>query len=220
MSDDDRYDTNPLDGPAQFAEIIRKLESRIAALEGAPLVGSNLTMVDDHGDVRVRIGRMTAAGGGTGTVYGFEGVTQPGNADWPGGFPFLRVSSDGAEYPYISTAWIDPALFKSVTSGTFADVYQSFNGLIEHKYVSAYIRVATPVGTTGEIRLANVTTSTQSPAVAVPSNTNGYLLVPAWAHGSMLWTGPILFSVQARRLTGSGNVDVYQGGFGLTHLPR
>jgi hypothetical protein len=42
----DRYPVDPLNGPANMAQQLRDLERRIGALEGAPLIGSNLTTVD------------------------------------------------------------------------------------------------------------------------------------------------------------------------------
>lgn len=218
MSIDDRRNDTLVQRVKQLTQELEDLKREVRTrLPGAARDG-RIQFVDDNDDVRVRIGQLVGAGG-AGTRWGFEGVFQPGNADWPGGFPFLRVSDDGAEFPYANTAWdVETAI--SVTSGTFADIYTTAIGLIEHVDVSAYIRVLTPVGTTGEIRLANTTTGTFSPTVTVPSDTNAYLLVPAWAHGAALWTGPIAFSVQARRTTGAGNVDVYKTLYGLTYLPR
>jgi hypothetical protein len=54
----DRYDLNPLDGPAQMKEWTREIDRRISALEGAPLVGSNFTAKDLTGAVRVVAGRL------------------------------------------------------------------------------------------------------------------------------------------------------------------
>jgi len=42
----DRYEAQPGDDNAQLAERLRHMEEKIAALEGVPLVGSNLTALD------------------------------------------------------------------------------------------------------------------------------------------------------------------------------
>jgi hypothetical protein len=192
-SEVDRYPVNPLDPSARLAEKIEGLERRIRELEGQRFVGSNLIMKDTNGDVRARIGELIGAGG-AGTRWGFEGVFQPGDANWVGGYPFLRVSDDGAEFPYAINAWADATVAKSITSGSFVNSgLESSIGLVSHVCVATEIRIVTPVGTTGEIRIANASTGTFSPAVSIPSNTNAYIAIPAWHHGAQLWTGPILF---------------------------
>ena len=55
---DDRYDVNPLDGPAQFANWRRSIEGRVGALEGAPMVGVSLESKDTDGSALVVVGPL------------------------------------------------------------------------------------------------------------------------------------------------------------------
>jgi hypothetical protein len=219
----DRYPANPLDGPSGLAEKLRELERRLTELEAARPLGNTtisqgtLRVVDSNGDLRVQIGEMVGAGG-TGDVWGIEVVNQPGTADWPNGEPFFRASDDGAEFPYQSLPMVDESLVSSVTSGSFVATWTAATGILMHRYASALVWVTTPVGTTGEIRLTSG--AAESDAVTIPSNTNTYVSIPAFAHGLSIWTGPHYFDIEARRTSGAGNVDVHQPALGLVLQPR
>jgi hypothetical protein len=212
----DRYPLDPLDGPAAMKDYLNGLERRISELEGQRFVAANLVMVDENGDVRARIGKLVGRTGGD--VWGIEVVSQPGTVDWPGGLPFFRTTDDGAEFPYINVPWVVETA-TAVTSATFVDVFTAGIGIVEHLRVAAFVRVQTPAGTTGELRITNATGGTQSPALTVPSATNAYMEIPAWAHSQDLWTGPVAFALQARRTGGAGNVSVFLTKFGLTFQP-
>lgn len=181
-----------------------------------------IVIVDENGDVRVRLGRLTAAGG-SGGAWGLEIVNQPGTNDWPGGEPYFRSSDDGAEFPYQTLPAINDTEVINVTSGSFTKTWTAATGILMHKYASATTVVSTPSGTTGEIRLSiDVGGSTQvnSAAVTIPSASSGYFTVPAFAHGLDLWSGPHYFEIQARRTGGAGNVSVYQPALGVVLTPR
>lgn len=216
---------DPILGPDRdFEQNLRDIESRLRALEsGTPqqrmtLQDGLIRILDNKGRTRAQIGRLNAVAGGE--EFGIEVVSQPGDSLWTDGKPFFRATGDGAEFPYAVTAFVPADItYIPVTSSFFVDVLATATPLIEHKYVATLVPVQTDGSTTAEIRIQNRTTGISSPAVAVPVSTNAYVEVPAWAHGSQLWQGPISFSVQARVVTGA-SLSVGISKYGLRYIPR
>ena len=203
MSDTNRYPVNPLDGAAGFAEWRKDIERRLSALEGAPLVGTQMTVKDTGGNVRVLLGLLDDA-----TNYGLQVF----DAD---GVEAVNVSGSGFENPVFQVP-IRPAAYAGsgafiTTSGTFTSTTDCVLGKITHEAIRLQHPVGTDSGTTAEVRLVvfvngtiTYTSGTQSVASGT-SNTNRmeWNWAPGWPIGSY---GRYAVMVQVRRASGSGNV--------------
>jgi hypothetical protein len=199
---------------ARFADLERQVRELATASPA-----QRTEIVDDDGNVRLRQGRLTAAGG-SGEAWGLEILNQPGDSDWPGGKPFFRATEDGAEFPYVQSPMVPNTTSVSVTSGSFVTAYHSAIGQIMHRRVGCHVPVIVPAGTTGELRLSGENFVGASPAVALTDGFSGYVSVPAWAHGHTLWVGPVFFLLEVRRLTGGGTISVFEPPGGLEFRPR
>jgi hypothetical protein len=176
-------------------EALRELERRISELEGAPLVGSQMTVKDLTGTVRGRFGRLA-----DGVSYGLE--LSDGNGD-----PRFYVDETGFGLPRATYAVRDPAAVKTVTAGTFTQTWQVVMPQSIGPGIEVWIGWSTAAGTTGELRVNNNTVQTDPLALAAASSANAYV---RWLHQIPLGTGPANLVVEARRTGGAGGVNVFQ----------
>lgn len=93
---------------------------------------------------------------------------------------------------------------------TWTMAYTTFFDLAMFPGVYMEAHVLTPAGTTAELRLINwVQGGASSGIYTVPANTDWRGLF-RWLHGQPLKTGPFAPSIEARRTSGTGTVQVFQ----------
>lgn len=219
---DDRYPTDPLNGAAAFAEHIRDLERRIAELEAARPLGNTtlqngtFRVVDENGDLRAQIGQIGTADA---PLWGMEVVAQPGTDSWPDGKPYFRANENGVQFPYGYSAWLPSGDLKTYTNSSFETKWEAGLGIVSQKYLGSLIFAGTDAGTVGEIRMTGYGGAT-STVVQIPANTSSKLWqLGPFLHGYDLWSGPALFGLQVRRVSGAGNVNVYTPVYGAHFVP-
>lgn len=202
-SADDRYQVDPLDGPAAMAQTLRSLEQRVSALEGAPLSGSNLTVIDEAGTTRATLGKLASG------LYGLE-LLDAVSA------PVLEVDDTGFLIPAIPLQPRDANAFIIGNGATFS-VTSWWAGvpLVHSNAITVSAGWITSAATTGELRIivksapntgTGVTAATS--AVTLGAGTTGTQIFN-WVHGLARNTGPWYFGVQSRRTGGAGDVDTY-----------
>lgn len=198
----DRYAIGPLDGPAQFKDHLRGIERRLRELEGArPLTSTTIT--DDQGNVVGRIGRLPNDGSRPPDTWGIVLLSATGSVR-----KRFEIGTEGWILPRINYILTDTAAVKNVTSGSFVETWRNYVPALEGRGVEVLIPWVTGAGTTGELRIDS----------NIPSNTVAYPLPAAssgvafarWLHGGVLGSGPVVFSVMARRTAGANNVSIFE----------
>lgn len=195
--------------PASLADELATLKRRIAALErkAANTVGTNtmtgtLSVEDDTGVERVRMGSI--GGGRSGIIAGDS--PSGGGSD-----TFFMVSELGLEVPYLALPVNRPNDGVAVTSGTFTSVWEWSVGNLTTKALQCHFAVAGDAGTTGEVRMGyaagGLYTSTRAIAAGTTVSTNFLWDLPS---GFVLGAGPYFFSLEARRTGGAGNIWIYR----------
>lgn len=121
MSDTNRYPVNPLDGAAGFAEWRRDIERRLSAVEGAPLVGSNVTAFDESGNQLVTVGKLADGS------YGIEIQNASGRT-------IMRVTSDAGQTvppitPWVAQTGVVSGLTNGFRPGTSSATYAATVGV-------------------------------------------------------------------------------------------
>lgn len=195
MGDVNRYETNPLDGPAQMAEWVREIERRVGALEGAPTIGSNLVAKDSDGNPLVSVGTLSD---------GSRGIEVASETDT---WDLFKLTTAGWIKPHFPGVAYDPSASKAVTSATFVETWRVLFGDYLGPGVEVMVTWATGAGTTGELQVVSNgggTTATH----ALPAASSGVAFV-RWLHGTPVGAGPFTMSVQARRTAGANNVTIY-----------
>jgi len=112
MSDTNRYPANPLDPAAQFAEWRRDIERRLAAVEGVPLVGSQMTVKDTDGNVLVEVGKLDDGS------YGFELRNSSGTT-------LFKLTTEGQITPRQYLAWSSNGTTIGFTSASYTEIFRS-----------------------------------------------------------------------------------------------
>jgi hypothetical protein len=206
--------------PQDFVNTIKSILKRLANLEGRG-IGNSLTVHTTAEQNGINVVNSTD------TEVARFGVLQRQNSN-----PVLNFESDGVAifnssasnatslwvdfdigmmYPNIPFTWEQSNAAVTVTSGTFADIFNSWIYALPSKWVQAMTVVGTDVGTTAEVRMqwqgVNQGT-TQTVGSGVTSNLlfKKVLSSPT----PVIAGGPTLFGLQVRRASGAGNVYVYQ----------
>ncbi len=194
--------------PPSLAADLADLRRRLSSLESSPkapftsINAGALTVLDDSGVIRVIVGQLSTPG-----KYGVQVI------DTSGGTPF-KVDQDGMHTPYLATPFFDPAASKPVTSGSFVEVYRARVELITEVGCYVWVQASGDASTTGEIRIRTGANTTNAVSVFA----GAFVLQQfRWLHGQTLQSGPVDFSIEARRTSGAGNVNVYlNSGLSLT----
>jgi hypothetical protein len=195
MAGNDRYDVNPLDDTARFADRLQSIERRLSALEGAPL-GGTFTSETEDGDGLVYLGALPD------DTRGLEVVSAAN--DWD----LVKLTTDGWIKPHLMGVSINPSTVVAVTSGTFQSTVGAYFGEALGPGVEMFCRWATDSGTTGELQISSNGGATSDP-VALPAASNGGYFV-RWLHDLSVGSGPFTVTMKARRTAGTGNVNVSQ----------
>ena len=199
--------------PPDLARHLRALETRIGQLERA----NPLKRASAHDGTNTRV----EAGGFTNPTTGAEDFGLVVRNDE--GLIVWAVGGDGPLYPAQTIGgWQRASDFEAVTSGSFATQYSLTAIGMGLPVFRADIAITVDAATTGEVRLQVTHTNTEeSNVVSLPALTNGILGVrltlSSLTDVGNGWTGEatsdalesLIISVQARRLTGAGAVNVY-----------
>lgn len=216
----------PDDLLGRIKELERKVKelSRGQTLNGAVLSQGNLEVRDPDGHTTFKVGQFVV---GSDNAWGWAAYRSDGSLqmqawDAPGGVGYWAmydeasnvivsndtVSNQGLATPYISsqaTAWsrvlTPPEL---TTSASFATIYR-IHMTKQHPRVRVKVVTKLDAGTTGEIRLAVggvAISSTQT----LPDADYSYRVLEGPIAGSHM--AGVDVDVEARRLTGAGNVRV------------
>jgi hypothetical protein len=190
----DRYDVQPLDQAAQFADEIRRLWAEIRKLQGAPQVGVSAVSLDANGNPLVVLG--TLPDGERGLLI--NSATH--------NYELTEMTVDGWSSPHINGDGFDPNALKNIVSGSFVATWGVEFGQALGRGVEVQVPWSTEAGTTGEIMVAS-NGGAQTVAVAIAANTSGYATV-RWLHDLVVGQGPLQLIVYARRTGGAGNVHI------------
>lgn len=190
--------------PADIADALTSLRTAIRRLqqanplERASITRGLLTVRDTNGDPRVEIGLLDEGG----SIFGLRirdsaGLTR------------FRVDDDGFQQPYLAAPVIDTTAFHTVTSSTFVSAgWQGNVESVSHKGLYVWVFVTADASTDGEIRIVSLNSGAAT--VALPISGGELVHTQArWLHGDPLGTGPQTYQLQARRTSGTGNINVY-----------
>lgn len=208
-ADRERYPVPVSDPFVRYEQRIQALERKVADLLGArpmqhtAMTAGRFSVIDQSGEERVRIG----------VVRSEDGIDKYGLiiAD-DGGVRFEVNGEDGFVVPMFPLTPIPQKQLGSgpyvvTTSATFESVYRAVSQTT-HKAMTYRFVVVTAASTVGEVRVRHVGSGTTSGVIscAAGGQTNGLF---QWLHDQPLGTGPHSFDLQARRVSGAGDVNVF-----------
>jgi hypothetical protein len=181
---------NPM--PPNLAHELRELQRRLETLERAPRL-TNASISDPAGVERIVLGLLDDGNYGL-EVFDADGGTR------------LRVDGDGLSAPYLPGVPRDPNEYLVTTSPAFVTVWHSVFQITSHLAIGGQIGWAADPGTTGELRLKlGAETTDAVPLTAGSSGSQNF----AWLHNAPLSSGPQYVEIQARRVSGVGNINIY-----------
>lgn len=195
---------NLLDDIAELKRRVRTLETanrlESSSIGGSSTIGGSslLTVLDSTGGQVARLGTL----GGT---YG-NGLhlTDPAtNAT-----VLFASDAGGTVVPYLANPWRRFDEYFPVTSATFAETYQCRLESVSSVMIRFTAWLSADASTTGEVRLVVNAAQLGSTVSIAAASIQRYEF--SMAHGIVLQGGPVEIAVQARRLTGAGNVNVYE----------
>jgi hypothetical protein len=100
-----------------------------------------------------------------------------------------------------------------VTSGSFATQWEMYIPIAAANAFKCQVNIGCAVGTTGEAQLTSTGLSITSAAIAITSGMSAYIewnwAPSALSDATAANAGPYTFKLQVRRLTGSGDINVY-----------
>lgn len=199
----------PSDPNAQFSAWKQDVDERLRMLEtSAPLTNSSirggaLTVKDADGvqTAKVGTGEWTDSDGGTisNTIFAI-------NAEGSGGLLFLLDAEHGIVSPVGVLNW-NKGDFVVVTSGTYVNTWQT-QFVLTGTVLRVNLVVAADAATTGDVKLLlNGVTSTAVHTVAASTALQYQFDWDLDGVVSLMQTNVV--QIQARRLTGAGNINVY-----------
>ena len=156
---------------------------------------SGLTMYDGDGDSRTHVGRLGAS-------YGHLVLDAEGQG------PRIAVDDNGMHAPYLTVPAVETTSYRDVTAGSFEATHFGRFEITSHLGLYCWVAAGCDTGTTGEVRIRNVTTGATT--ATVPVTDSGIYQQFRWLHGANLGTGPINFEIEARRTSGAGLVRVWE----------
>lgn len=216
----DRYPSDPGNPGARLEERLRRLEQELRAMQGRnPLnnavFAGTLRRVDEAGNTLVQLGdggfTMFDADGEPRVIIGLTSSGRYGIVvlDDDGTTPRLWADERGLLSPYLTVPVVAADDYKAVTSGTFVTSHTAQFELISHQGLYCWVTAVTAVGTVGEFRLRIPFSGAVTDVVSVASGTQATQQF-RWLHGLDLSAGPVVVEVQARRVSGTGDVNVYR----------
>lgn len=196
----------PSGADAQFAAWMSTMEERMRALETAPRIsstsqrGGSYQLLDDDGNLLFSFGEYKR---GIFDDYGILSRVPDGAG--PGTSPTaLEINTNGMEAPHIPFEVYKANDFTVVTSGSFANIWQATASLLVSDTMLWTSLITVDAATTAEARLESAGLFTD--VLAIPTGSTNVQF--KWLHGKNLGGG-MGVSLQVRRASGAGNVNVY-----------
>lgn len=182
--------------PDDLSTTIKDIQRRLAALETAPRL-TNSSMSDPNGTDRIIIGQFSDGD------YGLQ-------INNPAGMTVYKAGQYGVTRPDYLLQLTQPNTYTDINSATFVTVWAATCTYVTADAIRFTIAVSADAATTGEVQItSNISGSPTTAVQTVPASTaNGYEW--NWAPpGLIVGTGPVIFSLQARRTSGTGLIHVY-----------
>jgi hypothetical protein len=202
--------------PPSLAGLFQDLERRIGILERAnklivsSIVGGTLRVLDDAQEPVVLLGLLPTSIYDPTATSGLRVYSAGGT----GSAPVLSVNQlNGFAFPWLSNEWKNPTDSVVVTSGTFATQWTATNELIFSREILFRVRLVVDASTTAEARVLVTGVDGSGggqigDTLALSASTDA-VREYRFGHGQTIGGGPLMFSLQVRRVTGAGNVAVY-----------
>lgn len=134
-------------------------------------------------------------------------VTTPDDPD----LAFLWITGGEKLAPFDVGGWapkhaLTNSQFAPVTSATFVPCFEAAIALLYTPELEFSFPIGVDAATTGEVKItfAGQATDTESLSASFSGNANC-----RWAHGADIGTGPGFVKIEARRLTGTGNINIW-----------
>lgn len=197
--------TDPTNTPS-LRQIFSEIERRLRALEGAPQLDNSslrdgrITILNAAGTRVAEYGK--AAGGGYGIAVN--------EAASLGTLLFVN-DADGFFFPALEHAFVAADDKVTVTSGSFVTTHRAVIPNPMARVLRADIVATADVATTGELRV-RLSTGETTATKALPAGAQTDCSL-RWAHLRDIGSNSTTFvtlEVQARRVSGAGNVFVYR----------
>jgi hypothetical protein len=126
----------------------------------------------------------------------------------------LLLGDDGWELPGLEGMWAKALEAVVVTSSTFVDCWSMEFAYAVSTGFQTTVAWSTDVGTTGRLRLRNnVVGGASTDEIVLAAGTGGFAAF-RWRHGQPLGTGPFRPLIEARRVSGAGNVYIFEPNHG------
>ena len=198
--------------PPDLARYMRGLETRISLLErNNPLKRAS---AHDGTVTRVQAGEFTNPSSGL-EDFGLVVRNDAGRI-------VFMVGNEGPLFPLPILGGVQKVSdYEAVSSGSFDTQYALSMIATGHPILRIAMAVTVDAATTGEVRLRATHSSTEdSASLALPALTDRTLQVrlnlnslsgydDGWSGGTGDDLDSVVFSIQARRLSGAGNVNIY-----------
>lgn len=191
---------------------VREL-SAARSLPSSNFRGGAFKFQDDAGLLRFGLGNVALPPNSFINQDNVYGVTA-----WDdGGAVVLAVleGDRGLVYPTFYAGFHSPAS-ASVTSGTFAAIYETFWDLPPAPVLRVQLAVIVPAATTAEIRIVDGMSGQATDTLVLPADYNGFVSF-TWLHPSTTGIGDdrpgrissLFPGLQVRRASGAGTVSVF-----------
>lgn len=190
--------------PANLLAEFEDMKRRLHALETAPRATE--TSIDEGSfEVLDEAGNTVTVQGAIGDAYGIY-VRHPDT----GIYLFYADTEMGLAAPYPPLQVVDPNEFIAVTSGAFVTTWVAKTEQLRADAVKVRVGWGADASTPGELRvaIAGGFGNGETAEVALTAGTTGNAEFN-WRHGVTLGVGPIWFLIEARRVSGAGNVNIY-----------
>ena len=197
---------------SDIADIRRRLDvlERSNKLLSAAIIGGALRVLDIAEDPVALLGALPTSLYDPVATNGLRVYSAGGT----GIAPLLSVNQlNGLAFPWLSTEWKTTTDSVVVTSGTFATQWTSTTELVFAKEILFRVRLAVDASTTAEAQV--LVTAVDGTGGGVMGNVLSLSAATdavrefRLGHSQTIGGGPLMFSLQVRRVTGAGNVTVY-----------
>lgn len=205
--------------PADVAAKLADLERRLDNLERSPRLpfsstrGGAFVFFDENGSPRWVMGNVHVTGAGA--IQTQEAYAVVGQGDGGATVFALRQGDRGIGLPIINLPMVRTNNFIVVTSGTFASTHNVTVDFSSWEVINFETALGVDAATTGEIRLRDGITGQTTNAIQVVGPAIPIVRF-AWLHPAACGSGDprgrsvtLGLNVEARRVSGAGNVNVY-----------